>query len=137
MHGRFVKTHDSIRPSRTRAPNHQADCFSATKLRSACLFPALLFSFLILPLFLFIWPVGNAFQAPALSNHTISSSNSRVDRPCRRTLFTFHLPRFGRPKRDFFYRSSPPFRCHFYDSIAIYRTIMYFVFFTRNTREIA
>lgn len=122
MHGRFVKTHDSVRPSRTRAPNHQADCFSATKLRSACLFPALLFSFLILPLFLFIWPVGNAFEAPAPSNHTLSSSNSRVDRPCRRTLFTFHLPRFGRPNRDFFLPVFSPVSLPF---LRLYRDLSY------------
>lgn len=122
MHGRFVKTHDSMRPSRTRAPNHQADCFSATKLRSACLFPALLFYFLILPLFLFIWPVGNAFEAPAPSNHTLSSSNSRVDRPCRRTLFTFHLPRFGRPNRDFF---SPIFCPVSLPFLRLYRDLSY------------
>lgn len=82
MHGWFVKTHDSMRPSCTRAPNHQAHCFSATKLRSACLFPALLF-FFSSSLSFFLsgpWETRSRLQLPATTlSRPTRASIDRVD----------------------------------------------------------
>ena len=94
------------------------DRFSAAKLRSPCSFSALLFSlslFLSLlhspvPFFLSRGPWETLWRLLSVPATTLVQPS--VDRPCRRTLFTFHLPRSGRSNRDFFSNYFSNFSLH-------------------------